>query len=107
MLRLQNFDFGEGAYARGVSGFPLGCSGFCALCDARDFGIAFRSVNHRNLAVGLYPGGAIPRFMIFNFGEGAFARRVLGVPLVPPGLCAFAPNVTLAIYVGLPARKRG
>ena len=57
-------------------------------------------------AVGLHPEGAMPRFIIFNFGEGAFARRVLGAPLVPPGFCALAPNVALAIYVGLPARKQ-
>ena len=48
----------------------------------------------------------MPKVAIFNFGEGAFARRVLGAPLVPPGFCALAPNVALAIYVGLPARKR-
>ena len=48
----------------------------------------------------------MPSFIIFNFGEGAFARRDLGVPLVPPGFCALAANLALAIYVGLPARKR-
>ena len=58
-------------------------------------------------AVGLHPERAMPRFIIFNFGKGAFAWRVLGVPLVPPGFCALAPNMALAIYVGLPARKRG
>ena len=49
----------------------------------------------------------MPRFIIFNFGEGAFALGDLGAPLVPLGFCALAPNVTLAIYVGLPARKQG
>ena len=41
MPRLHDFDFGEGANARGVSGFQLGRSSFCAVRDARDFGIAF------------------------------------------------------------------
>ena len=72
MPRFIIFNFGEGVFAQRVFGVPLSLLGFCALHDARDFGTAFRSVNHRNVALGLHPRGAMPRFIIFNFSKGAF-----------------------------------
>ena len=77
--------------------------GFCAL--APNMALVIYVGLHPT--VGLHAGGAMSKFISFNFGEGAFARRVSGVPLVAAGFCALAPNVTLAIYVGLPARKQG
>ena len=103
MPRFIIFNFGEGAFAWRVFGVPFVPAGFCAL--APNVTLAIYVGLH--LAVGLHSEGAMPRFIIFNFGEGAFARQVLRAPLVPPGFCALAPNVTLAIYLGLPARKQG
>ena len=60
-----------------------------------------------HLAMGLHPGEAMPKLLIFNFGEGAFARGDLGAPLVPTGFCVLTANVALVIQDGLPARKRG